>query len=398
MTDPDNPSILPLLLCYAAMMCLAIAVNLAPVFLTTWGSAFGGAGGLTNEQLGRIGAATFIGLVLGLVAAGPLADRLGPRRFAVAGNLLVAGGLAVLGVAGSYEAVLAGVFVMGAGAGVLDMVLSPIVCALQPQRRTTAMNWLHAFYCIGAVGTVLVAATAMRLGAPWRWIALGLIVFPVAVSAGFAAVKIAPLVAHGQERTRLRDLAFNPFFLGVLAAIFLAGSTELAVGQWLPAYARKGLGYSDFVGGMAFLAFSLAMAAGRVAMGVLAHRVRVRGMMLAAAGLSAGLFVAGGLLPWPPLALVACVAIGLTVSCLWPCTLALAGDRFPHGGASMFGSLAAVGNFGGIVAPWLVGMAADWKGMNFALAAAALFPLLLTGLLACLGRSRDQGRPPMDNG
>ena len=33
------------------------------------------------------------------------------------------------------------VFVLGLGAGILDMMLSPIVCALQPDHRTAAMNW-----------------------------------------------------------------------------------------------------------------------------------------------------------------------------------------------------------------------------------------------------------------
>ena len=43
-------------LSYASMVSLAIAVNLAPVLLTTLSFALGGEEGLTNEQLGRIGA------------------------------------------------------------------------------------------------------------------------------------------------------------------------------------------------------------------------------------------------------------------------------------------------------------------------------------------------------
>ena len=40
---------------------------------------------------------------------------------------------------------LAAAALMGCGAGILDMVLSPIVSALEPERRTWAMNWLHSF-------------------------------------------------------------------------------------------------------------------------------------------------------------------------------------------------------------------------------------------------------------
>ena len=62
-------------LCYAAMVCLAIAVNLMPIFLTTVRVELGGRAGLSGEQLGRISAVTFAGLVGGILFTGPLADR-----------------------------------------------------------------------------------------------------------------------------------------------------------------------------------------------------------------------------------------------------------------------------------------------------------------------------------
>ena len=66
------------LLCYGAMMSLAIGINLLPVYLTTISRTFGGPGGLTQEQLGRLGAVGFAGLVVGILITGPLADRWGP--------------------------------------------------------------------------------------------------------------------------------------------------------------------------------------------------------------------------------------------------------------------------------------------------------------------------------
>jgi hypothetical protein len=47
------------------------------------------------------------------------------------------------------------------------------------------------------------------------------------------------------------------------------------------------------------------------------------------------------------MAVGACILVGLTGSCLWPTTLAVAADRYPHGGATMFALLGALGNFGG---------------------------------------------------
>ena len=376
------------LLCYAAMMCLAITINLAPVFLTTLSADLGG---LSNEQLGRIGAATFAGLVLGILVTGPLADRLGAKPFTLIANALIAAGLLLLGVSHTYSLVLLAVFTMGAGAGVLDMVLSPIVCALQPERRAAAMNWLHSFYCAGAVATVLIAAWALAAGVHWRTIALRLTALPVFVCMAFGAVRIPPLVHERQVRTPLRMLARDPYFQAALAAIFLGGATELGMAQWLPAYAETTLHFGKWTAGMALLAFSVAMAIGRVAAGMIGARVSPLTLMIHCCWTSVLLFILACFLQWPAAALAACVLVGLTGSPLWPTMLGVTGDRFPNGGASMFGLLAALGNLGGIFMPWVVGLATDRCSMRWGLSTATVCPLLMAMLLVWMrGRGRVQ--------
>ena len=81
-------------LCYAAMMCLAIGINLLPVFLTSIGASFGEGSVLSREELGRLGAAAFGGLVVGILVTGPLADRFGGKPFVLLANVLtVLGGM-----------------------------------------------------------------------------------------------------------------------------------------------------------------------------------------------------------------------------------------------------------------------------------------------------------------
>jgi len=373
-------------LCDVAMMVLAIGINLVPTFLTTLAGDLGGAAELTKEQLGRIGAFTFAGLVAGILVAGPLADRLGGRAFAIAGNVLVAAGLIVLATAPTYEVILAGSFVMGLGAGALDMVLSPIVSALQPERRTVSMNLLHSFYCTGAVLTILTVAVALRAGLGWRPAAWGLVPLPLVIAVGFAFTPLPPLVEPGQVRVRARSLVRERFFLVTLVAIFLGGATELAMQYWLAAYAEQTLGYSRWVGGMALLGFSLAMAVGRLAIALLPHRVGPIALMLGCCAASAGLFVVASFAPWNAVALAACVLAGLTGSCLWPSTLAVAADRYPHGGATMFAMLAAAGNLGGILMPWATGLIADASNLRWGLVTAALCPALMIVALLWMRR------------
>ncbi len=113
------------------MMSLAIGLNLLPVFLNSLRHSFGTTL-LTLEELGRLGALAFTGLCVGIVVTGPLADRWGAKLFVQIGNALIALSLAGMIFVPSYTALGFAVFVLGLGAGILDMVLSPVVAALNP--------------------------------------------------------------------------------------------------------------------------------------------------------------------------------------------------------------------------------------------------------------------------
>lgn len=369
-------------------MALAISVNLLPVFLTTLKHDLGGPVGLSDEQLGRIGAVTFAGLCFGILLIGPLADRLGTRLFAVGGNIVLAGGLALLGFAPNYELVLAASFIMGLGAGCIDMILSPIVSALQPHRRTVAMNLLHSFYCTGAVATILISSLALRFDVSWRTVAFSLLPLPLLIGAGFINVHLPPLTQDGQPRMPATSLLRHPYFIVACIAIFLGGAAELGLAYWLPAYAEQTLGFSQWTAGMAFLGFSLAMAVGRIGILFLPKSMGAIPLMLASCTASVILFPLASFAPSNELALVCCVLAGLAGSCLWPSTLAVAADRFPHGGATMFGVLAALGNLGGIFMPWVVGAVADQSSLRWGLVTTTLCPMaMIVALVWMQGRA-----------
>lgn len=372
-----------LALCYGGMMCIAIGTSLIPVFLTSFSEAFGGETGLTDEQLGRISAIMFMGFTAGILGGGPLADRWGAKGFALLGAVLTMGGLAVTAAAHSYSSLLAASVLLGLGAGVLDMVMSPIVSALRPDRRTEALNWLHAFYCVGSVATVLFCSAGLHFGVSWRTITLLLIAAPAVVLAGFVPLRVPALVHEDAERTPLRRLFMSAGFVVGLAIIFLAGAAEQGIVQWLPAYTERGLGYSKATGGITLAAYSVLMIAGRMLAAIAARRVRAIPLMHVACALLAACIMAACFAP-KGIALAACILTGWAVSCLWPTTLGLVADRFPHGGASMFALLAGLGNSGCIVMPWVIGFVAEHSRLNLGLATAAACPLMIIALLALL--------------
>lgn len=183
-------------------MSLAIGVNLLPVFLTSLSLTFGGQDGLSQEQLGRLGAISFIGLVLGILIAGPASDRWGAKGFAMGGNGVMVLSLIGMSLAPGYGSLGLAVFWLGFGAGILDMILSPVVAVLNPDRRSAAMNWLHSFYCVGAVVTILASTVALQIGFSWRHACYLLLPLPLLLLAAFALLRFPPLVADSEAGGR----------------------------------------------------------------------------------------------------------------------------------------------------------------------------------------------------
>jgi fucose permease len=174
----------------------------------------------------------------------------------------------------------------------------------------------------------------------------------------------------------------------MLLVISMAGATEISMAQWLPAFAERGLGYSKATGGMALAAFSLAMLVGRILVAIAGHHLNPVLLMVACCTASSLLYLIGCFFPSAPVALLACALVGLSGSCLWPTTLSLAANRFPNGGASMFGLMAAAGNGGCVVMPWLVGAIAEQSRIHYGLASVTFCPVVMVLLLLRIGSAR----------
>jgi fucose permease len=372
--------------CYAAMMCLAMALNFLPVYLTTFSDAFGPSSGLTTEQLGRIPAVMFLSFIIAILITGPLADRGNAKLIILSGLMTTAAGLGLMAFAPSYAFLLLAVAIMGFGAGVLDMILSPIVAALQPERRSAAMNWLHSYFCIGAVTAVLIASIALKWDISWRMVALGLIIAPLATFLLFMRLTLPPLIQEHVQRESMPTLIRQPYFIACMIAIFLGGATETGLSQWLPAFAEQGLGYSKEVGGFALAGFSVGMALGRMAAALLHERIPAVSLMLGCCAVTVVLFFVISFAPNPAIALTAAIAAGFSGSCLWPTMLAISADAYPQGGATMFSVLTAAGNAGCSLIPWLVGIVSAHSNLHIGLLTVTLCPAAMMLLLVWMSR------------
>ena len=384
-----------LVVCHAAMTPVAIALNFLPVCLPVLRLGIGPGVVLSKEQLGRIAAMSFVGMVAGLLISGPLANRLAAKWFTAGGCFVLCGGLVIMGLSHSYPGILAAAAIMGLGGGILDLILSPIVCAFEPHRRAQAMNWLHSYFCVGTVGVVLAATVAFARSWTWHRVTLAMALVPAVVGLLFLVVGHPELRRTTAERLRAGRLLADRYFLLALGAIFLAGGSEMGVAQWLPAYAELELGFSRWVGGTALLGFSVAMAAGRMTAGVVSARVPVQRLMAWSCAAAALSILLAGASRQPGLALGSAIFVGFATSCLWPSTLGIAADRFPAAGPTLFGVLSAVGNLGGVLVPWSIGIIGDSRSLSLGLAGSALGPLLILGILFAMARLRAPRVEPL---
>ena len=397
-------------LCHLGMFVIALVANLAPPLFIPLRTAFG----LDFEQLGRLTLINFITQLGCILVGGSLVDRFGTRPFAVLGNGFAFAGLWLLAFADRifpatpYVGLALGTFVFSIGGAMLELVLSPIVNAVPSERKAADMSLLHAFYALGQIATVLLTSLAIWFHASW-WVAVMCwSLLPLATAAGFLSIRIPPLVAEAQ-RQRVRGLLRNPIYLALLGGIFLAGATEMAVSQWISAYAEKGLGLPKLMGDLGGCClFGAMLGAGRIWMGLRVSLTSLERVLPASCGIAIAAYVVAGAAPWPWLALAACAIAGLGVSLLWPGMLSLAARHFPRGGASMFAALSAAGTLGCALAPWLLGLVADGIrtsaampgvlarvglhigpeafGLRMGLLAAAACPVALLALLRWINR------------
>jgi len=372
------------------MVVIGLSANIAAPCLTSIAAEFGLREGRSGAFLGSM----FWGVVVSLLATGPVADRIGFRAPLIVGSLLQAAGLFWVSASHAFHGACLGAFLAGLGVGVTDALATPLACALYREQRTRVANVLHAFYPVGLILVLLLAFCLLGRPLSWRGLyrLIGLLCLPPAVIFCFPAL---PAHAHeGEERLTVRRLARSPVFWLLGALLFLACMCELGPVQWLPAFieklARPPASADPMparrLGMLGMLVYGLAMTAGRAASAWGARRLRVPALLaLGSAVVAAGLLLAAAF-PSPGPAIVFLSLSGLGVACLWPTILALAGDRFPQAGASMFALLPVMGNLGGVVGPLTIGVVAEAAGLRAGMAVLAAAPLSIILLVRRLSR------------
>ncbi|MBF6145111.1 MFS transporter [Nocardia nova] len=359
--------------------------------------------------------------IVGMQAAGPLADRFGSRTLVGAAVTWLI--VAVSGPAWATGPIQLGIAlaIFGFGNGALDVSMNAQAVQVERVYGRPIMAAFHAlFSCGGLVGS-LAGAAAMHAGADIRVsfavaAVLGLLVMlasvpsllprphttshiepsaaeyaaPAADHAGTAAavaresdVKSAVAsqdsrIRRGESvRRRIRRL-LPPKVLALAAIAFALLMAEGVANDWSALQTHEHLGVGDATAALSFGAFSIAMTVGRFT----ADRVSERfgriavvrwGAVLGAAGLAV-IMVS----PWLPLSLAGWILAGLGLAGGVPQIFTAAGNLGTATAATDMSKVFGLGYLGFLAGPSIIG----WLAQLTSLTLAFTFPLMAVLLCA----------------
>jgi MFS family permease len=346
---------------------------------------------------GRLGLALFAvpaGSVVTLAASGRIADRFGAIRVMRIGGVLCPAALVPIGLAGDLAALMASLAWFGAAAGLLDVSMNACGARLELAYGRPILSSLHAGYSIAGLAGAGIGglSAALGVGPLPTFVAASAVLIAGGLFAG-PRVSIPPPAGRsgpddGAPRRSAGQIAAVIWVLGVLALCGQLG--EGSAGDWSAVYLHVNLGAPPGVAAVALGAFSVTMAAGRVAGDRLASRYgSVR--LVRASGLVAGLGLAAGLLIATPAAAIAgFTLLGLGLAGIFPQIVTAAARLDPGQAGRNIGRIAAVAYSGLLSGPVAIGAIASGVGLQDAL----LVPAALAVLVAAAAGLMTPHAPP----
>ncbi|MFI9639822.1 MFS transporter [Micromonospora sp. NPDC051925] len=389
--SPPRSAVPPPLL--AARNGVAVVFALNGLAVATWFSripAVREALGLSAGQLGLLLLAMSGGAVLALISAGLVTQRLGPARTVVTSTVLVAAGLAGVGLAagpiGSLPGVAVGLFALGYGSGTCDVAMNVEGAAVEKRLGRTILPRFHAAWSLGSVAGAGLGAGAARLGVP---ITAHLAALAVLVLGGtlLGARRFLPASHADGGSTRRGGLLAawrEPRTLLIGALVLVMAFTEGSANDWLAVAFVDGYGVSEAAGAAVFGVFVTGMTIGRTAGTVAIDRwgrgpVLVGTILLAAAGSLLAVLAGSG-----PVAVVGVVLWGLGASLGFPVGMSAAADDEERAPARV-SVVAVLGYTSFLASPPLLGLLGDHVGTLHAL---LVVPVLLIPTLALVPATR----------
>ena len=370
----------------------AIMLNFPPLLYIFFQEDFG----LTLSQVSLLITANIVVELIVDIIVSKFAVRIGYRPLVITATVFAMLGLTAMFllpalIPNKFVALILSMGLCGAGGGIMEVLISPIVEACPTKNKNGMMSLLHSFYCWGQAGVVLVSTIFFQIFGldNWMYIAIFWTVVPLICLILFSRAPIYMLEEEGEKGSSLLTLFKNKVFWVLIIMMVCAGASELAMAQWASAFAETVIGRSDLKWLTDLLGpclFAICMGCARVFYAKMSEKIDLTKGIFISSLICIGAYLITIFSPFPVMSLVGCALCGIGAGIMWPGSFSIASAKMPSGGVLMFGLLALAGDFGCLVGPSVAGQlsAAFGDNLKVGFAFSIIFPLTLAVISAIM--------------
>lgn len=335
-----------------------------------WGVLLPGLSTYYNVDKSVVGLLFFTsaaGYFLSALSTGFLIAKLGQRWYLVTGTTTFMLCCVLLALKPPFALVLFIRLFQGMATGILEAGLNLFIAALP--NNTALLNYLHAFYGVGALVGPLIASTILALS--WEWntsflvwtfLALPLLIGLLALfrhqSSGAAREE---QIGEG-ENGLLAALKIPVVWFATLFLLFYVG-VEVSLGSWGYTFLLENRHESDLLAGGIVSGYWLGLTLGRFILNHITERLRLglSGLMYTCmGGIVLGILTIW-LIPGVVVSAIAFCLIGFSLGPIYPSTVALVPDIVPSRMvSSAMGFLIGLSIVGVALFPWIAGTLAQY--------------------------------------
>ncbi|WP_460357165.1 MULTISPECIES: MFS transporter [unclassified Pseudomonas] len=324
--------------------------------------------GLDEGTLGLLLLCLGVGSILAMPLAGILATRFGCRKVATGGTLLICAALPLLATLSSIPALIATLFMFGAGLGTVDSTVNLQAVIVERASGKNMMSGFHGLFSLG--GIVGAAGVSALLGLGLTPLAAMLVVVAVLIGALFKAVP--HMLPYGSESSGPAFAIPHGIVLFIGGMCFIVFLTEGAALDWSAVFLAQERGIDTAYAGLGYAAFALTMTAGRllgdrIVRSVGATRIILFGGLLAAAGLFLATFA-----PSWEAALLGYALVGAGCSNIVPVLYTAVGKQTVMPESIAVPAITTLGYAGILAGPAVIGFVAHASSLSFAFGLMAL--------------------------
>ncbi len=310
---------------------------------------------LNDAQLGYVALSQALGLAIASVAIGPIMDNRGKKAGLVAGLAGITAALLGLAYAPSYGVLMAAMFLLGLGGGMLVTGANTLISDVAEERRSSALNLLNIFFGLGGLATPFLAANIPALDS-----AYSLCIFLAAVTGVTLLVHAAtPMPGPTGERgfvfSQAGALLNQPALYLLSLFLFLYVACEVGVWNWLVKYLVSRGVAENFAQNVLSLGFALGLLVGRLVVSRILLGVAEIKVTLASSVAMAVTTFAMLQTDSPILAGVLVFLAGLAMAPVFPTTLGMVGNVFRRMTATAMGIVITSGWIGLAVSSPIIG-------------------------------------------